>query len=80
MAEYHVGCDSQGIYAGKLNRQKTEWRNKSNVTREAYDAVFQHIRGLLEDLNVPATTYRYTFRDGVTLEVETTIKKPEEKK
>lgn len=35
MAEYHVGCGIAGIYAGTLNKQGTEWLNKSEVTEEA---------------------------------------------
>ena len=40
MAEYHVGCGAFGIYAGTLEpRNKKLWRNKSDVTHEALDAV-----------------------------------------
>ena len=38
MAEYHVGLGTFGIYAGTL-KKKDEWKNKSEVTREAIDAV-----------------------------------------
>lgn len=38
MAEYHVGCGLAGIYAGTL-RSKDKWKNKSEVTKEALDAV-----------------------------------------
>lgn len=44
MAEYHVGCGAFGIYAGTLEpRNKTLWRNKSDVTHEALCAVAQHL-------------------------------------
>ena len=40
MAEYHVGLGIAAIYAGTLEpRNKNLWRNKSNVTDEALDAV-----------------------------------------
>ncbi len=39
MAEYHVGCGAFGIYAGTLNKKKTMWQNKSEVTQEAIDSV-----------------------------------------
>ena len=43
MAEYHVGCGVFGIYAGTLNKNKTMWQNKSEVTDEAVSAVAQFL-------------------------------------
>lgn len=44
VAEYHVGCGAFGIYAGTLEpRNKTLWKNKSDVTHEALSAVAQHL-------------------------------------
>ncbi len=43
MAEYHVGCGLMGIYAGTLNKKKTMWVNKSEVTNEAIDSVAQYL-------------------------------------
>lgn len=47
MAEYHVGCGSLGIYAGTLSKRRKDgvqlWQNKSDVTREAIDAVAQYL-------------------------------------
>lgn len=43
MATYHVGCGIAGIYAGTLKKNGYEWINKSDVTDEAINAVFQHI-------------------------------------
>ena len=44
MAEYHVGCGAFGIYAGTLEpRNKSMWRNKSDVTEEAIEAVRDHM-------------------------------------
>lgn len=43
MTEYHVGCGAFGIYAGILNKNKTMWKNKSEVTNEALDAVAQYL-------------------------------------
>lgn len=48
MTEYHVGCGAFGIYAGILNKNKTMWKNKSDVTNEALDAVAQYL--LQEDM------------------------------
>ena len=44
MAEYHVGCGAFRIYAGTLNsRNKSLWKNKSDVTDEAVSAVAQFL-------------------------------------
>lgn len=48
MAEYHVGCGMAGIYAGMLNKQGTEWLNKSEVTEEARMAVAQYEKERME--------------------------------
>ena len=39
MTEYHVGCGIAGIYAGTLKSNGYEWCNKSDVTKEALNAV-----------------------------------------
>ena len=38
MAEYHVKCGADGIYAGTM-KKNGEWKNSSNVTDEAIAAV-----------------------------------------
>lgn len=44
MSEYHVGCGAFGIYAGILNsKNKSLWKNKSDVTDEAVIAVAQYL-------------------------------------
>ena len=44
MAEYHVRCGAFGIYAGTLEpKNKSLWRNKSDVTEEAIEAVRDHM-------------------------------------
>lgn len=78
MPEYHVGCGLQYIYAGKLNKAKTEWTDKSEVTQEAYAAVFQHIKEEMEAHKVLGRTYKFNFRNGVALEVKCKIDKPKE--
>ena len=47
MAEYHVGCGMFGnIYAGTMSAPRKDglqmWRNKSDVTSEAIEAVMGH--------------------------------------
>lgn len=43
MPDYHVGCGAFGIYAGTLNKTKTLWQNKSEVTHEALCAVAEYL-------------------------------------
>lgn len=42
MADYHVGCGIAGIYAGTLNKTKTKWKDKSDVTDETFRAVAEY--------------------------------------
>lgn len=47
MAEYHVGCGLFGnVYAGTMAPPRKDglqmWRNKSDVTQEAVEAVMGH--------------------------------------
>lgn len=42
MAEYHVGCGITGIFAGTLNKSGDMWKNKSDVTHEAFSVVAQY--------------------------------------
>ena len=76
MPEYHIACGLEYIYAGKLNRNKTDWTDKSEVTQEAYAAVFQHIKEEMEAHKELGRTYKFNFRDGVVVEVKCKIKKP----
>lgn len=43
MTKYHVGCGFAGIYAGTLKPNGIEWRNKSDVTKEALYAAAQYL-------------------------------------
>ena len=43
MAEYHIGCGALEIYAGRLNKNKTMWLDKSEATEEAINAVAQYL-------------------------------------
>lgn len=67
MAQYHVGCGAFGIYAGTLKPNGIEWRNKTDVTDEAIDAVAQY---LLQENKAMEFTYKdKRYRLAVT-EVE----------
>ena len=45
MAEYHVGIGllTNTIFAGTLNKNKTLWMHRSDVTGEALDAVATYL-------------------------------------
>ena len=43
MAKYSIGCGLAGIYAGILKPNGYEWRNKTEVTKEAMGAVAQYM-------------------------------------
>lgn len=75
MAEYHVGCGAFGIYAGTLNKQKTMWQNKSDVTEEARQAVIQYEKDRLKISKRVQETVKYTFKNGDVLTVTYKLKK-----
>lgn len=88
MAEYHVGCGAFGIYAETLEpRNKSLWKNKSEVTDEAIEAVRDHmVMELLGGFNCQKASssgwessgWEWTLKDGRTVELRVTIKENEE--
>jgi hypothetical protein len=79
MAEYHVSCGICGIYAGTLEpKNKNLWRNKSDVTKEAIEAVRDHmVLELLGGYDSPETFsggWRWKLKGGRTVELRVTIK------
>ena len=81
MAEYHVGCGAFEIYAGTLNKNKTMWQNKTEVTDEAISAVRDYmVRELLGGLDCSKATssgYEWTLKDGRVVELRVTVKEKE---
>ncbi len=73
MAEYHIGCGITAIYAGTLNKNKTMWLNKSDVTDEAFHSVAQYCIEHNEAMNFDYNGKRYR------LEVNEILEKSEEK-
>ena len=61
MAEYHVGCGTFGIYAGIL-KNKTTWKDKSEVTREALSASAQYMLVNEKELRFGYKGKRYVMR------------------
>lgn len=82
MSEYHVGTsDLTGIiYAGKAKKQGSwmEWKDKSDVTNEAINAVMYHMLLKIEP-GEDSTAYMNTTRSGkyLRLKLEVADHKPE---
>lgn len=66
MAEYHLGNSpiTNTIYAGTLNKAKTMWLNKSDVTEEALACVRDHLFQLANDEGKPEFGYEWDLKDG----------------
>lgn len=63
MADYHVGCGAFGIYAGTISKPGM-WRNKSEVTDEALEAVRDYLAdNFLKDGKTQGG-YEWTRKDG----------------
>lgn len=83
MAEYHVGVSGLTgvIYAGKAKKDDDgwlEWKDKSDVTNEAINAVMGH---MLEKIKPGENSFAYmnTTRSGkyIRLKIEVSDEKPE---
>ena len=76
MAEYHVGAGLFGIYAGTL-KTTTEWKNKTECTDEAINAVRDYmVDDLLGGLNCSKgnkSGYSWKLKDGRTVILEVRI-------
>lgn len=80
MAEYHVGCGAFAIYAGTTNKDKTLWKNKSDVTNEAIEAVMKYmvqdiLGGFDCSLGKHTGGYQWDLTDGNTVELRVSINK-----
>lgn len=74
MAEYHVGCGVFGnIYAGTMAPPRKDgfqmWRNKSDVTSEAIEAVMGHFITEMERDDENKIQKAWRVRGGKTLKV-----------
>ena len=84
MAEYHVGCGAFGIYAGTLEpKNKNLWRNKTEVTDEAIEAVRDWL--ILDCLGGFDCTkgkyggYQWQLKDGRIVKLSVAIEEAENK-
>lgn len=78
MAEYHVGSGLFGIYAGTLNNKKDKWKEKTECTEEAVEAVRDYMvsdcLGGVECEKATSGGYAWTLEDGRTVELRVSIK------
>lgn len=61
---YHVGCGFAGIYAGTLKPNGIEWRNKTDVTDEALEAVRDYLSDKFLTNGREQGGYSWTRKDG----------------
>ena len=82
MADYHVGVGLNGIYAGTLNKAKTLWQNKSEVTDEAIEAVAEYIIRMadLRPGGNESAGLTWTRTNGTAIRLDCTITASEEGK
>lgn len=78
MAEYHVYAGLFGIYAGKTNKDNTEWLGKSEVTDEALCAVRDYLYDQAINENKTTCGYEWDRKDGKIVELIVRIKDGEE--
>ena len=73
MVEYHVGCGAFAIYAGTLNKSKTMWKNKTECTEEAIDAVrdymVEELLGGFDYEKMNKSGYEWKLKDGRTVKL-----------
>ena len=78
MADYHVGAGCFGIYAGTINKKGDLWKNKTECTDEAINAVrdymVQELLGGLNCTKASSSGYEWTLKDGRIVELRVTIK------
>lgn len=77
MAEYHVFAGPFGIYAGKTNKNCTEWLDKSEVTNETLLAVVDYFLDEIQINNKTEAGYEWNYKDGKVVELLVRIKEKE---
>lgn len=73
--EYHVGCGLFGIYCGRLNKDKTEWVEKTECTDAAIHAVVNYFRDELLDNEKTHRHSEYRFIDGSRIVLDVRLEK-----
>lgn len=73
MSEYHIGCGIDGIYAGRLNKAKTMWLQKNNVTEDALASVRDYLRSHIED-GKNSFGYEWDTKDGKVVSLVVSVR------
>lgn len=78
MPDYHVGCGAFGIYAGRLNKDKSMWIDgaRTEATDEAICAVRDYLLMQIEN-GENTFGYEWTMKDGKTVQLVVKIKESE---
>lgn len=74
MANYHIFAGPFGIYAGKTNKNGTEWLDKSEVTNEALLAVTDYFLKEMQINNKTEAGYEQNYKDDKVIELLVRIK------
>ena len=74
--KYHVGCGIAGIYAGTLAPDKESWKDKSEVTDEALEAVRDYIVMNLKSSDKKTGGYQWKLKNGGNVELRVVINDP----
>lgn len=73
---YHVQCnpDSGIIHAGTVNKQKTKWVNKTDVTNEVLEAARDHLLFIAAKNELQeGVGYRWERNDGTAIVLKAEI-------
>lgn len=73
MSEYHIGCGIAGIYAGRLNKAKTMWLQKNDVTKDALASVRDYLRSHIED-GKNSFGYEWNIKDGKVVSLVVSVR------
>ena len=74
--KYHVGCGIAGIYAGTLAPDKESWKDKSEVTDEALEAVRDYMVMNLKSSGEKTGGYQWKLKNGGNVELRVVINDP----
>lgn len=75
MSKYHVACGMFGIYAGTVKSNGKEWKEKSEVTDEAIDAVRDYMFDRFITQEEDNGGYKWKRTDGRTVRLLVVVTK-----
>lgn len=79
MAEYHVGAGeiTGNIYAGTLSKDGKKWKDRTDVTDEAINAVRDHLVSQMDPKDT-TISYEWKRKDGKKVTLTLAIKEDED--